>query len=66
MNIAQDEIAKQLPYFDTVNRDGICFDKRGRPLGLVSEVSDNKIVYAIGDEVKTIGLCNWPIDRCCE
>lgn len=66
MNIAQEEIEKQIPQADMVNRDGNLFDKRGRMLGLVIKVSDEKVVYSIGGDIRTIDLCNWPIDRSCD
>lgn len=63
MNIAQEEIEKQLPQADVVNRNGNLFDKRGRLLGIVTKVSDERVVYSIGGDIRTIDLCNWPIDR---
>lgn len=66
MNIAQEEIEKQLPQTGIVNRAGVLFDKRGRLLGIVSKVSNEKVVYSINGEIKTIKLNNWPIDRSCE
>lgn len=66
MNIVQDEIQNQLPQYGIVNRDGHIFDLRGRKLGRVSVVTDNKIIYRIGEQSETIELSNWPIDRSCE
>lgn len=66
MNIAQKEIKKIVPQASMVTRNGTCFDKRGRMLGLVTKVSDEKIVYCIGSEVKTINLTGWSIDRSCD
>lgn len=66
MNIAQEEIEKQLPQIDVINNNGNYFDTRGRLLGIVSKVSNEKVVYSIGGEIKTIELNNWPIDRSCE